>query len=182
MTTLYWTAAESGAAAALAALTGRPTVLVATPTAYTVAVREPDGRLRTPDPWALPDATFQLTAFDGTVELRWLADGDTGRAVWLAEDAAALPDTPTGSLPVDDVVAARIVLWGLPAAGDRDGFSAWSDGRIGAAAYPTPPGVGRHERACLDAVEYVAFDAHGNAAVVERRLIGIVTADARSGR
>ena len=86
MTTLFWATRRCGAVDALAALHGRHTVLVATPTSYTVAVRDADATLRTADarPWPLPARTFQLTAFDGAVELRWLADGDTGRAVWLA--------------------------------------------------------------------------------------------------
>ena len=180
MRTLYWTTRACPAADALAALGGVHTVLVSTPTSYTVAVW--DGTLRTADadPWPLPASSFQIAAFDGAVELRWLADGHTGRAVWLAEDPAALPDPPVEPpVRADEVITSRCVLWGHPDGDAAHGFSAWSDGRIGEAHYPTPAATGS-ERACLEIAEYVAHDEHGNAHVVERRLLGVTTADPRT--
>lgn len=179
MSELHWTARRCTAAEALAAGGGQATVLVAAPDVFAVAVCDGDCLLRTADahPWPLPARTFQIAAFDGTTELRWLADGDSGQAVWLAESAADLPDPAAGTVPFAEKLDDRAVLWGLPDSGDREGFSVWSDGRIGAATYPTPPGVGRAERACLSVVEYVDYDEHGNAAVVERRLVAITTED-----
>lgn len=68
------------------------------------------------------------------------------------------------------------MLWGqADTEGADEMFSAWSDARVGLAHHPTRPGAAEHERACLEAVEYVAHDAHGNAHVVERRLVRITT-------
>ncbi|MDN5751225.1 MAG: CRISPR-associated protein Csx19 [Pseudonocardia sp.] len=170
------------AADALAGFTG--TVLVATPTAFTVAVAT-DGLLRIPghDPWPLPPDCFQLTGFDGHRELRWLADDPrAGRVVWLAEDPTHLPDLPIGDpMPYADTLAQRAVLWGEPAPGEGDGFSAWSAGRIGTAHYPCPPGATRRERAVLTSVEYIDHDENGNAGVVERRLLEIRRMDLTRG-
>lgn len=184
MIDLYWTDRECGAVEALEALAGVHTVLVSTPTGFVVAVRGADGALRTrdADAWPLPDDCFQLSAFDGLVELRWLASGSTGTAVWLAEDPAVLPGPPREPIRVEEVLADRSVLWGLPADRVARGFSTWTDGRVTPSAYPTRPGVTPHERACLDAVEYVAHDEHGNAHVVERRLVGITTVNLNAGR
>lgn len=183
---LHWAARTCSAEAALATLTGTHTVLVATPTEHVVALLE-GGVLRVPDasPWPLPQRCFQLTAFDGRSELRWLADGESGRAVWLADNPAALPVAATGDPATGNPVQfARTlpqlaVLWGEPAPGDAAGFSAWSEARVGLAYYPCPPGVARRDRAVLESVEYVAHDEHGNAAVVERRLVAIRTVNLR---
>lgn len=173
MSNLYWTSAEEGAAEALGRSPGMWTVLVSTPTSYTVAVAS-GGTLRVAgdDPWELPADCFQITAFDGRTELRWLADGAGGRAVWLAEQADALPSEPGGGVAFDHTLDQRSVLWGEPAAPESPGFSAWSSSRIGLAHYPCEPGLAR-DRAVLEALEYIAHDEHGNAAVVERRLVAI---------
>ncbi len=173
--TLYWSARRCSAADALAAVPGEITVLAATPTEFTVVARRGDV-LVAPDhsPWTVPAACFQLTAFDRERELRWLADGDSGMAVWLAESEARLPGPVSGTLSYVERLSQRFVLWGRPEPGESPGvFSAWSQARVGRAYYPCPPGAARDDRAVLDAVEYVTVDEHGNAAVADVRLIAI---------
>ena len=87
--TLYWSARRCSAADAVAATPGELIVLAAMPAEFTVAARR-DGTLVAPDhhAWTVPNACFQLTAFDRERELRWLADGDDGTAVWVAERSA----------------------------------------------------------------------------------------------
>ncbi|MGQ0775179.1 MAG: type III-D CRISPR-associated protein Csx19 [Pseudonocardiales bacterium] len=175
---LAWHARRCDAATALATLAGEHVVFVATPTAFTVAVLAA-GELRTAQqaPWPLPASTFQLTAFDETTELRWLADGDSGRAVWLAESGAALPGPPTGSQEFSARLAQRAVLWGLPDGVGSGGFSRWSEARVGRALYPCVPGSSPRHRAVLESVEYAATDSHGSMAVFEQRLVRLASVE-----
>ncbi|MEU4376719.1 type III-D CRISPR-associated protein Csx19 [Pseudonocardia alni] len=177
-TALSWSTGRAPAVAAVAAFPGAATLLVSTPTGHHVAIRSADGRLAVHDDpeWTLPAGAFQIVAFDGVRELRWLADGDTGRTVWLAEDPADLPGPATGRLDDLEPLPARTVLWGHPLPGDGGDFSPWSDGRVGVVHHPLPASTGA-ARPCLDAVEYVGFDEHGNAAVVERRTVEMLVVD-----
>lgn len=175
--TLYWSARRCSAADAVAATPGEITVLTATPTEFVVGARR-DGTLVAPDDpaWTVPIACFQLTAFDRERELRWLADGDDGTAVWLAESANLLPGPVSGALNYVERLSQRFVLWGQPEpSGPLGVFSTWSQARIGRAHYPCPPGADPTDRAVLDAVEYVTVDDHGNAAVADARLTAIST-------
>jgi len=171
---LCWVTRRCPVADALATLPGRWTVFVSTPREFVVTLVD-DGVLRGP----LPAGCFQLQAFDGRAELRWLADGAAGRAVWLAEAADQLPDRPTGQREFRTRLDTRAVLWGLRTTDPAvDGFSVWREARVGSARYPCPPGVSRQDRAVLRGVEYVAVDArHGNAGIFEQRLLTIATAD-----
>jgi CRISPR-associated protein (TIGR03984 family) len=158
-------------------------VFVATPTAFTIAVMTA-GELLTAEqtPWPLPSSTFQLTAFDGTTELRWLADGASGRAVWLSESTAALPGPPTGPQQVFTTrLTQRAVLWGLPDGDGPGGFSRWSAARVGEAWYPCMPGSSPRHRAVLESVEYVAADRHGSMAVFEHRLVRVTSVELVAG-
>lgn len=176
--TLHWTTQHCAAADAVATLSGDWTVFVSTPDTFTVHTTGESAM-------ALPPNCFQLLAFDGTTELRWLADGPSGRAVWLAESADALPHKATGSRAYTDRLAAHAVLWGTPTGGQAEaGMSPWLEARVGPARYPCPAGR-RHvsgqphrDRAVLSGVEYVAtVDEHGNAGVIEHRLVEITTVD-----
>lgn len=175
--TLYWSARHCSVVDAVAATPGEITVLASTPTEFTVAARR-DGMLVAPDhaAWTVPIACFQLTAFDRDRELRWLADGDDGTAVWLAESADLLPGPVSGTFNYIERLSQRFVLWGRPEPDEPPGvFSAWSQARLGRAQYPCPPGADRTDRAVLDTVEYVTVDDHGNAAVADVRLTAIST-------
>jgi len=175
--TLYWSARRCSAADAVAATPGELIVLAAMPAEFTVAARR-DGTLVAPDhhAWTVPNACFQLTAFDRERELRWLADGDDGTAVWVAESSELLPAPVSGTLGYVERLSQRFVLWGRPEPGEPPGvFSTWSQARIGLAHYPCPPGADSTDRAVLDTVEYVTVDDHGNAAVADARLTAIST-------
>lgn len=175
--TLYWSARRCSAADAVATTPGDITVLAATPAELTVAARR-DGVLVAPDQatWTVPSACFQITAFDRERELRWLAGGDDGTAVWIAESANLLPGPVSGTLDYVERLSQRFVLWGRPEPGGPPGvFSAWSQARFGRAHYPCPPGTDPADRAVLDTVEYVTVDDHGNAAVADTRLTAIST-------
>ncbi len=173
--TLYWGTRRCSAAEALAALTGEVTVLAATPTDFTVAARR-GGALLTPGSslWTVPAACFQLTAFDRQRELRWLADGASGAAVWLAESANLLPEPASGTLRYVDRLPQRFVLWGRPEpSGSPEVFSTWSEARVGRAHYPCLSGADSGDRAVLEAVEYITVDDQGNAAVADMRFTTI---------
>lgn len=174
--TLYWSARRCSAADALADTPGEITVLAATPTEFTIVARR-DGVLVAPGhaTWAVPSTCFQLTGFDRERELRWLADGDSGTAVWLAESESLLPGPVSGTLRYVERLAQRFVLWGRPDAGGTGVFSTWSQARIGREHYPCMPGAGPEDRAVLDTVEYVTVDDHGNAAVADALLTAIHT-------
>ncbi len=173
---LYWSSRRCSAADALADTPGELIVLAATPIEFTVAARRGDALVAPGDAaWAVPSACFQLTAFDRERELRWLADGDSGTAVWLAESERLLPGPVSGSLGYVERLSQRFVLWGRPVAGGPGVFSTWSQARVGRAHYPCAPGVGPEDRAVLDTVEYVTIDDHGNAAVADTRLTAIST-------
>lgn len=175
--TLYWSARRCSAADAVAATPGEITVLTATPTDFIVAARR-DGRLAAPNDsaWSIPVTCFQLTAFDRERELRWLADGDNGTAVWIAESKDLMPGSVSGTLHYVERLSQRFVLWGRPEPDEVSGvFSTWSQARIGRAHYPCSPGTDPADRAVLDAVEYVTVDDHGNASVADARLTAIST-------
>jgi len=175
--TLYWSTRRCSAAEALAASPGEITVLAATPTEFVVAAHR-NGALVTPEQpsWTVPIACFQLTAFDRERELRWLADGEDGTAVWLAESADLIPGPASEALSYVERLSQRFVLWGRPETDTPPGvFSTWSQARIGQAHYPCPPGADPADRAVLDTVEYVTVDDHGNAAVADTRLTAIST-------
>ncbi len=175
--TLYWRARRCSAAEAVAATPGQVTVLAAMPAEFTVAARR-DGTLSSPDhaAWTVPDDCFQLTVFNREWELRWLADGDGGTAVWLAESADLLPGPVSGTLSYVERLSQRFVLWGRPEADAPPGvFSTWSLARLGLAHYPCSPGTDSADRPVLDTVEYVIVDDHGNAAVADYRLTAIST-------
>lgn len=175
--TLYWSTRRCSAADAVAATPGEITMLTATPTDFIVAARR-DGVLVAPDDsaWTVPAACFQLTAFDRERELRWLADGDHGTAVWIAESKVLLPGSVSGTLHYVQRLSQRFVLWGRPDPAETSNvFSTWSQARIGRARYPCPPGTDPTDRAVLDSVEYVTVDDHGNASVADARLTAIST-------
>lgn len=173
--TLFWSAQRCTAAQALAMTPGEVVVFAATPTHFIVGARW-NGWLSAPGhvQWTVPADCFQFTAFDPEIQLRWLADGDEGTAVWLTESQGLLPRPTSGSLNYLERLPQRAILWGRPDPASRqDPFSAWSQARIGRAYYPCPPGADPADRAALKMVEYISVDDHGNAAVVDVRFISI---------
>lgn len=154
-------------------LEGRWTVFVSTPTEFVVAVADGGVLQRTgEDLWAPPPRTFQLQAFNGTTELRWIARGDSGRVAWVSEDRDALPDGSSFERPFVDVIDAQAVLWGDPEGTEDAHFSRWTAARIGTAHYPVAAGA-HGQRAVLCSREYLSVDGYGNANVFERRITAL---------
>jgi CRISPR-associated protein (TIGR03984 family) len=129
-------------------------------------------------PWDLT-AAFELVAFDGVRELRWLHSQEgRGRAVVLTEDPQALP---VGDPVVFDTGPRRV---GAPyrrilAGSLSDVGRGWA--RLRAARYrdadipvslPTA-NAGDSPVAVLTGVEYAVEDEHGNLTVVDSRLTGL---------
>jgi CRISPR-associated protein (TIGR03984 family) len=173
--TIHWATHRCSAAEATATLTGTWTVFVSSPTAFHVR-QATNGGLSAGD----TNTCFQLQAFDGNTELRWLDHPDGGRASWLSEQPDHLPYPANGSRDFLDTVDNVSVLWGQPTTNPLDApISTWREARVGDAHYPCPPGTGRGDRAVLRAVEYISTpDPHGNVAVFQRRLVQIdVVAD-----
>ncbi|MDQ1295344.1 MAG: hypothetical protein QG608_3229 [Actinomycetota bacterium] len=129
-------------------------------------------------PWDLM-AAFELVAFDGVRELRWLHSQEgRGRAVVLAEDPQALP---VGDQVVFDTAPRRV---GDPyrrilAGSLSDVGRGWA--RLRAARYHDAdlpvslPNAHAGDRpvAVLTGVEYAVEDEHGNLTVVDSRLTGL---------
>lgn len=154
-------------------LEGRWTVFVSTPTEFVVAVTDGGVLQRAgEDRWVLPPRTFQLQAFNGTTELRWIAQRDSGRVAWVSEDRDALPDGSALERPFVDAIDARAVMWGDPEGSEDEQFSRWTAARIGTAHYPVAAGT-HGQRAVLSSREYLNVDEYGNANVFERRITAL---------
>jgi CRISPR-associated protein (TIGR03984 family) len=138
-------------------------------------------------------AVFELRAFDGTRELRWLhQDAGTGPAVALAEDAtplptghpveettssAAAPGTVTGpaqqSMPQRVGPEAVRRLAGRPGPAGTAGWCTLTSPRYAPAQIPidAPP----TSVVQIVSAEYAIQDEHGNLSVVDARLIRLQT-------
>lgn len=113
---------------------------------------------------------FGCRAFDGTNDARWMRQGATGVLVVVSELAGGA-DADVAVERVDAVVTGvRHLLFG-----ERDesanGWATLSAANVGALRVPDPGGAGR---LAIEAVEYVVFDADGNADVIDERLVRLV--------
>lgn len=108
-------------------------------------------------------AVFELRAFTGMHELRWLNESaGTGRGVLVSDDGSGV--TPP---------TYHRLMWGA-VVDQSDGWATLSAARIGTIKVPvdSPTSlIGR--RIWLRAVEYEAEDEHGNVAVVDERITGL---------
>ncbi|MFV2124711.1 CRISPR-associated protein Csx19 [Micromonospora sp. LOL_013] len=134
-----------------------------------------DGVARSDDGSALDlTGVFELRAFTGEAELRWLHDGGgTGTAHWIGESDT---DRSRPGLPwrLQDKPYERL-LWGA-VVGERNdhGWVTLHDGRIGTLPVPVDGPAPEGSLVWLQAVEYAENDKHGNVAVVDERLVGLV--------
>lgn len=112
---------------------------------------------------------FELRAFTRSHELRWYnTAGGCGPAVVVTEgEDSALRVRRLSGGPY------RRLLWGT-VAGCSDGWVVLHDARIGALRVPLDRPAPHGARIWLEAVEYVDEDDHGNLAVVDERLVGLV--------
>jgi hypothetical protein len=112
---------------------------------------------------------FELRAFDGTTEVRWLRHREAGHCAVLTT-SDALATTVDGASVLfnrfEHQLPVHYLLWG-----EGVGPSALSEARLGTIEVP---GVDASGRYILEAIEYVSVDgATGTAFVAEERLIGI---------
>lgn len=179
---------------------GAGVALVSHPNRYDIARIGNEGRLvalsqDTSGTWTaqtltLTAAVYEVRAFGGGLELRWLRDPAhteaVGAAVLLAAANEAIDVDGGPFTPLDDVVAVdtieqKYVLWGAVDSNDDvpDGWALLRDSRIGSLPVPLEDHqrrslAGSGGRLALSAVEYVAVGPHGNAHVTDERLDAIV--------
>jgi len=130
---------------------------------------------------------FEMVAFDGVRELRWLHSQDgRGRAVALAESRGALPrdgspvdfrhgDRGRDGRPRRVGEPYRRILAGSPSDVGR-GWTRLRSARYAPADLPVPlrgTRTGQDPVAVLAGVEYAVEDRHGNLTVVDSRLTGL---------
>lgn len=150
--------------------------LLATPARHQVAdIR--DGACHGPGGPCPLDEVFEARVIGTDLELRWLhSSSGLGRAVALAEQEAALPQSFGDRLPVLEAVRTfdqRYLLWGTTTDPIASGWATLFSSRIGTLSVPvTVAGSGR--KIWLRAREYIAVEsAYGNAYVAEERLLGL---------
>lgn len=194
MTQLWWTVrAEHAGLAEVVAETadvlGAGAIgLLSTPTEYHV-VRLDGMRPVTPTGPVGWISVFAARLFSPHTELRWVhrADG-RGAAVVVAETAASLPEWRAEQSDAEEAIDGTYALWGRRFAAHPSGTTGWcraKEGRLGHLDLPfrgSAPSNGDAEqgwpREYLSLLhrEYVGFDRHGNATVVDERLIAVETA------
>lgn len=196
---LWWTVREGpatlGAAVAEAAelLGGRAVGLLSTPERHLVVRLDGDTPV-TPEGTADWSGVFSARLFGPDAELRWLhRRAGLGDAVVVAEAAAPLPGWRAERAEVEETLDGTYALWGqrFTPHPDAAGWCRAREGRLGHLDVPVwgplpEPPTGEHgwppEHLALVHREYVGFDEHGNAAVVDERLLGIRVAGSTSAR
>lgn len=134
-------------------------------------------------PAALAEA-YEARVFHDHAELRWLRDPrhESGHATVVLTDGSCAVDLPPLPLevPLLDVVKQSYVIWGRPATeqGRAPGWTRLSTARIGGLDVPHV-GIPEGHRVAIESVEYLGQFAHGNVGVVEERLCGLTTFEAR---
>lgn len=110
---------------------------------------------------------FELRAFDAHRELRWWhTGGGRGPARELTDQTVGVPGARSWS-------AYQRLLWGAVSTA-APGWATLSEARIGSLQVPVPTPAPSGAQVWLEAVEYVTEDAHGNVAVVDERLTGLI--------
>lgn len=115
---------------------------------------------------------FELRAFTPQRELRWHHTANGRGPAVLVGDAAVTDEQPASDGPAVHGQPYRRLLWGVTHEPSNDGWLSLSAARIGTLPVPAETGLAR-VRVWLEAVEYVAIDAHGNASIVDERMIGL---------
>jgi len=146
--------------------------------------------VHTPGVWTAPvhaefdhANVYEARVFNTAAELRWLGNpGGKGKAIVLTDE----PVCSNVFLPTDDIdlyhtMPNRYLLWGSGTDKADDTLEGWSvlfTARIGRLDIPCP-GIPHHHRAILQTVEYLAVDReHGNAFVIDERLLGFAKGEA----
>lgn len=122
-------------------------------------------------------SVFEARVFNASAELRWLNDPSTEkrhRAVILTEQdrTEALVDWEKCPLPqIIDKMPQTYLLWGEGTG--RSMMNGWSElatARIGALHVPIGD-LGKKQKVLLHSLEYVVEVEHGNAVVLDERLV-----------
>lgn len=151
---------------------GEAAVMVADPARFHIGRLDPSGRIVDADgaTIALDDA-FEMRAFDGRVELRWLRRPDGGDAALLAEQP--IPDLADTPVAVLDHLDRTELVWGEVIDG-RHGWTRTHEARVGTLRLPVTIDTGQRTVA-LRIREYVTDGGparDGNAVIEHQRLIG----------
>lgn len=127
-------------------------------------------KLQGPDGSAVADDAFEVRAFDGNCEFRWIA----GLGASLIAESE-IKDIPwAGGSTEAETADNEYVLWGKGT--DKAGKTGWasvSSARIGTMCLPLDGPVPRDKHAVLKTVEYFAQFADGNYAVLDERLVAL---------
>jgi CRISPR-associated protein (TIGR03984 family) len=122
---------------------------------------------------------FEARIFDRQSELRWLNQPNKkGKAVLLSEIQIVSylsEDRDTiESINFIDIIDSQYLLWGEGTGKTDENWSCISAARIGKLAVPIGK-IARNDRVKLRFQEYLGVcDEHGNVAVVEERLMGLI--------
>lgn len=150
---------------------------------YTVSARAatwirvgPDSEIQHVDGLDDPLAeAYEIVLFDGDRELRWLHTVDgRGHAVALGEDRSTLPTQGT-ELAVEPRPRRgprqTRLLAGRPLPHAVTGWTVLASSRYADAALPLTYTAG--EAVVIETVEYLVEDGHGNADVIDTRIVGM---------
>ncbi len=140
-----------------------------------------------------PDRVFELRAFDGTSEWRWVRDGEAGQASWISVSASARPSgNGWHDLEIlecassQDLLRTSFLLWGQMVSGKATpGFVQLQENRLGSFEVPEPSGAPPSEgaRVVIEVEEYFGRgDRHGNCQVLEERWVGLDWAPVPEGK
>lgn len=182
----------AGAAKALTG-DGEALALVYSPRCCAFCRMRSDGELTGPPKHATANGSYhrdvlaeayEIRLFTPDWELRWLRQGTVGQAALLWEaDTAKGPapvalDWPVDPAPIElqDGPEQRYLLWGqADVTLSRDGWTALTNARIGTLWAPLHPDMDVDKgRVMLRAREYLVRKDHGNVAVIDQRLLGLI--------
>jgi CRISPR-associated protein (TIGR03984 family) len=131
------------------------------------------GMSGTLDPMLDDPRVFELRAFDGVNEWRWLAGPEQGRGAWVTEHSR---EAPAGWLPVSPAPPGTrakdgdTLLWGKVTSAGQD-HATLATARVGSIRIPHTAAIGG--RVALRVREYLgSVDKHGNVGLVEERILG----------
>jgi CRISPR-associated protein (TIGR03984 family) len=153
------------------------------PDAFSFIRLDGAGRAAAPHGASSVNGVYEARVFHERAELRWLRDPrhDSGHSTVVLTDGSCTVDLPSlpFEVPLVGFLPQTYVLWGE--AGDEKPTAGWTrltTARIGPLDVPIT-GVRENERVAIRSVEYLGQLAHGNVAVVEERLCGLMTFEQR---
>lgn len=155
---------------ALAEMSEGAIALVSAPAFHCVAMVK-GGQIHGPGGAIETHSVFEVRAFDGDSEWRWLRSGDVGRMAVVSD--RVMERARLGRMRQE----IRYVLWNQAAdpvidSSATDGWTLMTSEQIPAFAVPLS-NDGKGAYATITAVEYTATDEYGNVRVVDQRLVSL---------